>query len=120
MIYFWFIHSYINYGNFSWASTSQTELTKQKLSVRNIFCEEKEAQARPLLKEIYVLNVYQVNILRILTFTQKVKNYNISRVFLNTFEEVEHNYPTRFSKCNLKQPPAFINYAKFLWTTIIE
>ena len=60
-------------------------LTKQKLSVRNIFCEEKEAQARPLLKEIYVLNVYQIDILRILTFTQKVKNYNSLSSILEYF-----------------------------------
>ena len=44
---------------------------------------------------------------------QKVKNASIPRVLLNTFEEIEHKYPTRFSKYNFKQPPAFINYAKF-------
>ena len=44
---------------------------------------------------------------------QKVKNAAIPRVLLNTFEEIEHKYPTRFSKYNFKQPPAFINYAKF-------
>ena len=29
---------------------------------------------------------------------------------LSTFEEIEHNYLTRFSKQNLRQPPAFVNY----------
>ena len=68
-----------------------------------------EAHARPLLKQIHALNVYQVNILQILKFMQKVKNTTIPRVFLNNFKESEHN---RFSKYNFKQPPAFINYAK--------
>ena len=31
---------------------------------------------------------------------------------MNTFEEIEHKYPTRFSKYNFKQPPAFKNYDK--------
>ena len=29
---------------------------------------------------------------------------------LTTFEETEHKYLTRFSKYNLRQPPAFLNY----------
>ena len=38
------------------------------------FHEEKEAHARPLLTEINVLNVCQINNRQILTFMQKVKN----------------------------------------------
>ena len=37
----------------------------------------------------------------ILTFIQKVKNATIPRVFLSTFEEIEHKYTTRFSKYSL-------------------
>ena len=51
-------------------------LLSKKHAFRIILCEAKKAHARPLLKEISVLNVYQINILRILTFTQKVKNCN--------------------------------------------
>ena len=47
MIYFSFTHSYINYGNISWASTSETKLkkmlTEQKHAVGIMFHEEKEA-----------------------------------------------------------------------------
>ena len=61
--------------------------TKQKHVVPIIFYEEKEAYARPFR------NVYQI----------------ISYKFLHcsTFEEIEHNYLTRFSKYNFRQPPAF-------------
>ena len=106
--------SYINYGNIARASTSQAKLkknTKQQHVVRIIFDKEKEAHATPLLREIHALNVYQINILQILTFIQK--NITVSREFLNTFEEIEHKYTTRFSKYNFKQTPAFTNYAKF-------
>ena len=65
-----------------------------------------------LFKGTLHLNVYQITILKILTFMQKVKYTTITRVFLSTFEETEHKYPTRFSKYNFKQPTAFINYAK--------
>ena len=68
---------------------------------------------RSPLKEIHAFTVYQNNILQILAFMQKVKNTIISLVFLNTFQEIEHKYATWFSKFNFKQPPAFINYAKF-------
>ena len=58
------------------------------------------------------LNVYQISIVQILTFMQKVKYTTIPRVFLSSFEEIEHKDPTHFPKYNFKQPPAFINYAK--------
>ena len=38
-----------------------------------IFLEEKEAHARPLLKEISSLNIYQINILQILVYA-KLRN----------------------------------------------
>ena len=104
-------------------------LIKQKHDVRIIFHEEKEANARPLLNEIHALNVYQINILQILTFMQKVKNAIIPKVFLNTFEEIVHKkYPINFLKYNFKQPSAFTNYAKFsissrgpqLWNIILS
>ena len=97
MKYFPFIHSYINYGNVAWTSTSQTKLkkipTKQKHAVRIIFHAEKEAHIRPLLKEIHALNVYQINILKMLTFMEKVKIATIPRIFLNAFKEIEYKYP---------------------------
>ena len=100
-------------------------LTKQN---QNIFHEEKEAHAKPLLKETHALNIYQINILQILTFMKKVKNTKILRAFLNTFEETEHKYRTRSSKYNFKQPSATISYVKFsvssrgpqLWNRILS
>ena len=118
-LYIYIYISCINYGNIAWAGIFQSKLkkkllTKQKHAVRIIIHEEKETHARPLLKEIHTLKKFmQINVLKILTFIQKVKNTTIPQVFLNTFEEIEHKYPTRSSKYNFKQTPVFINYAKF-------
>ena len=38
---------------------------------------------------------------------QKVRNTTIPREIAE--QEIKHKYPTRFSKYNSKQPPAFIN-----------
>ena len=46
-------------------------LTMRKHAVRIIFHEEKEAHARPLLKEIYALNVYQINTYKSLHLCKK-------------------------------------------------
>ena len=64
--------------------------TKRKHVVPIIFHEEKEAYARPFR------NVYQIISYRFL--------------HLSTFEETEYKYLTLFSKYNLRQPPAFVNY----------
>ena len=41
-----------------------------------LYTMKKEAHLVPLLKEVHALNVYQINILQILTFMQKVKRCN--------------------------------------------
>ena len=64
--------------------------TKQKHVVPIIVREEKEAYARPFR------NVYQI--------------ISYKFLHLSTFEEIELKYLTRFSKYNLRQPPAFVNY----------
>ena len=66
------MQSYLNYGNSAWISKSQTKLkilTRQKHAVRMIFLED----ARPLLKEISSLNIYQINISQILVYA-KLRN----------------------------------------------
>ena len=71
-------------------------LTKQKHAVRIIFHGEKEAQARPLLREIHDLNVYQIDILQILTFMQKVKNATIPELFLILLKKLSLSIPLVF------------------------
>ena len=47
------------------------------------------------------LNVYQLNNLR---FTHKQKLNKNPKIFVNSFNKMEHKYPTRNSRNNFKQP----------------
>ena len=67
--YFSFIHIYISYANIAWASTFKTKLQgilkKQKHAARITFHVNRLDYARPLLKEMKPLNVYQINLIQI-------------------------------------------------------
>ena len=101
-IYFSFIHIYISYANIAWASTFKTKLQrilkKQKHAAQITFHVNRFDHSRPLLKEMKALNVYQINLIQTLKFMHKTK-YGINlRIFLPTFREIDHQYPTRFSQ----------------------
>ena len=49
------------------------------------------------MRELNILNVYQINILQHLLFMFKVKNSIIPRAFNQVFSLTDHLYPTRFS-----------------------
>ena len=71
-ICFSFIHIYISYANIAWASTFKTKLQgilkKQKHAARITFHASTLDHARPLLKEMKALNVYQINLIQTLKF----------------------------------------------------
>ena len=54
------------------------------------------------MKELNILNVYQINILQHLLFMFRVKNNIISRTFNQAFSLIDHIYPTRFSDTGFK------------------
>ena len=76
-IYFALIHSYINYANITWGSSFKTGLkkilSKQKQAARIIFHKDRLTHARPLLKQLKALNVYQINLHQISSFMYQVK-----------------------------------------------
>ena len=93
--------SYVNYGNSVWASTHHTKLKhifiKQKQIARLIFFKNKQHHARPLMKKLRALNVYQTNIFQTLTFIIKSRNSVLPRAFSEFFNDLHHKYPTRYS-----------------------
>ena len=107
-IYFSFIQSYLIYANIAWASTNQTKLkkiySKQKHASRIIFQEDRYTHARPLMKTLNALNIYQINIFQTLVFMFKLKNNMAPKVFQNQFKSIQHKYPTKYSLQNFKQP----------------
>ena len=115
--FFSFIHSYINYANIAWASANKTNLKKlfgkQKQAARIIFNPDRFTNARPLLKTLNALNVYQINLLQVLLFKHKIKTNSSTRISLHQFQTINHKYATRYSGNNFKETKRETNYAKY-------
>ena len=64
---FSFVHSYVNYANIVWASTSKSKLERlyrcQKHAARVIYHKDRYTHASPLLNDMKALNVFKLNIL---------------------------------------------------------
>ena len=58
--------------------------------------------SRFLIKELNILNVYQIDILQHLLFMFKVKNSITPSVLNQAFSLIDHLYSTRFSDNSLK------------------
>ena len=114
VLYYSFIHTYINYGNIAWGSTNRTNLKKinslQKHAIRIIHCKDRFAHARELFRESKILNVFQLNILNNFVFTHKIKSQAALKIFQNKFSKPTHKYPTIFSISNLKVFCKFLRY----------
>ena len=54
------------------------------------------------MKELNILNVYEINILQHLLFMFKVKTSITPRVFNQVFWSIDHLYPRRFSDNSFK------------------
>ena len=100
-IYFSFIYINISYANIAGASTFKTKLQetlkKQKYAAQIAFHANRLDHARPLLKEMKALNVYQINLIQTLKCMRKTKYGKNPRIFFPKFREVDHQYPARFS-----------------------
>ena len=84
-LYFSFIYSYLNYANITWASTHKSKLKgllrKKKHASRIMYFKDKYTHAEPLMQKMKTLNIFQLNISKILLFMHKVRNNNIPNVF---------------------------------------
>ena len=116
-IYFAFIHSYLNYCNMAWASTYPSHLRKlvniKKKASRIILNKNRYESARPLLKELGILNVYQLNLYPTLIFMFKLKHKMIPEIFQSQFSVIDHRYPTRYSSNNFKIPKTALRKTDF-------
>ena len=88
-------------------------MKKQKHVVRIIHNKDKFTHSKPLMRDINDLNVYQINIFQVSKFMYKSKHNLNPRVFDNTFTEIHHGYPTRFSRSNFKQPKIITKTTSF-------
>ena len=128
-LYFWYIHSYINYGSVSWGSTCRTNLKKinsqQKHALRIIFKKSKFEHTSELFK---TLNVYKLNIFNTAVFMHKIQGKSAPKIFLPNFRKHSHSYPTRFSHLNYVKPTPKLNKCKygisyrgpFIWNNFVS
>ena len=107
-LYFSFIHSYLSYGNIAWASTNKSKLNtlhrRQKHASRIIYFKDKNTHAKPLLKKLNALNIYQLNVYQVLLFMHKVKNNSIPNVFKNAFIINSNKYNTTNANTTFYKP----------------
>ena len=68
---------------------------KQKRAARIFFNEDKLTHARPLLKKLNALNVYQINIFQILILMYKVKNNSTPKAITKLFHRIQNKYNTK-------------------------
>ena len=96
--------------NIAWASTNKTYLKrilgKQKQAATLMSADDISIPSRLLMKELNILDVYQIDILQHFLFIFAVKNSITPRVFNQVFSLIDHLYPTNnsFKVCdfNLK------------------
>ena len=116
IIYFSYMHSYLNYANIAWASTYFTKLKtihyQQKHAARIIFYEDILTHSRPLLRSLNALNVYQINLYQHANFMYKFKNNQTPKVFDDMFEKPSHKYPTRSSEVSYTKKKFSLNSSK--------
>ena len=100
-IYFALVHPYINYANIAWANTKKTYLNrilgKQKQAARMLSSDGISIPPRLLMKELNILNVYQISILQHLLLMFKVKSSITPRIFNQGFSLIDLLYPAKFS-----------------------
>ena len=119
-LYFSFIHTYLNYCNMAWASNFKTHLKKLYTTQRKasiiIMNKDIHAESRPLMKNLSILNVYQINIFQIVLFMYKLKNGKLPKVFRTQFSCINHKYWTRYSVNNYVIPRTKLRKTDFALT----
>ena len=116
-ICFFFIHSYLNYGNIVWTSTSKAKLKKtsekaQKQALRIV--NKEYTDIREIVVRKKVLNTYKLKIYQISIFMIKRKTNTIRRIFGSQFMEIYHQCSTRFSKNSFVENQLAYSQTKFL------
>ena len=109
-VHFLFFHSYLNYGNINWASTTKSKLRKiasqQTQAVNAIPKNDNQeiTNSRKFMEENGILIVCKLNLYQVLNLMFRVHNQTIPKSFQTKFQYIEHKYETRQSKDNFIIP----------------
>ena len=80
------------------------------------------------MKELNILNVYQLNIYQTLNFMFKTRSNLTPNIFVNKFNTIAHKYPTNYAAHNFNIPKTQLILSKFcisvrgpkLWNSFIN
>ena len=109
----------MTYGNVAWGSTSMKKTKKlfgkQKQAIKIIPMADIYANLNSdeKMKHLDILNIYKLNLYQILNIMFQVKTNTIPETLQNKFKVIEHNYSTRYSEQNFKEPNIFFRVTKF-------
>ena len=134
-LYYSFFHSYLNYGNIAWCSTSVTKIkklySKQKQAIKALSVTSEDysgLKIEDMMEKTGILNIYKLNIYHVINLMFRVKNNTIPEAFVNKFEIVHHHYQTRHSENNFIEPKIYFKATKFaissrgprLWNSLTD
>ncbi|XP_065662820.1 uncharacterized protein LOC136085441 [Hydra vulgaris] len=114
LIYFGLIHCFISYANISWASTQPSKLKKiyslQKHACRIIYFKNKREHAKPIMKDMKMMDVFEINIYQQLIFMYQFNNNLSPTNFTYKFEiNINENYYLRANISNTYKLPQNLN-----------
>ena len=127
-----FVHPYLSYSNIIWASTSKSKLSfihsLQKRAVRIVSYADRKQHSRPLMLNLGILNVYEINIHQIASFMYKVHKKIVPDCLQQHFSPIDHAYPTRHSVASFYENKNCTFLSKFgityrgplIWNTLIK
>ena len=116
-LYFSFIHCYLNYANIAWGSTEKSKLQRlyrcQKRAIRIINFADRFSHCKPYFIEMRILNIYELNVLKILCFVYMWKN-NISPPVFKDFLNLKPTNKYELRNINfLEKPFCHTNFNQF-------
>ena len=116
-LYYWYIHSCINYDSVSWGSTCRANLKKinsQQMHVlRIIFNKDEFKNAINFFESSKVLNAYKLKIFNIAVSMHKIQGKSPPSLSHLIFEKSYHSYPTRFSHLSYVKSIPKLNKCKY-------
>jgi hypothetical protein len=119
LIYFSLIHCFISYANITWGSTQTTKLKKilsvQKHACRIIYGKKRREHTKPLMRDMKMMNIYEINIYQHLIFMYKFTN-NLTPVNFNCKfkKNINEKYFLRTNQSKFFKLPKKLNkYTEF-------
>ena len=98
-LYFSIMHSYINYANITWGSTTETKQQIHFKYQKQVSCLiHFKTPSTELMKKLNILNIHQLNLFQVLIFTYQHKQGTLPIIFRQHFSQINYEYPTRNSK----------------------